>query len=129
MWIAVFKHVSCNIWVHVYQYIQKYTLLLDSGLVKGNMWRILLIIDTPDPACRKRRLGGAWRVVRYKWSSNKTGVLGLGSPCNQHSCGRWCSWVWISPPPRTLQRRDDPACYHVCSTFANIPGASGLIFM
>ena len=43
-------------------------------------------------------------VVCYKLSSNKTGVLGLGSPYNQQSRGRWYTWVWISPSPRTLQR-------------------------
>ena len=36
-------------------------------------------IDAPHPACHKWRIGGAWRVIRYKWSSNKSGVLGLGS--------------------------------------------------
>ena len=35
---------------------------------------------TPHPVCCKSRLGGAWMVVRYKWSSNKTGILGMGSP-------------------------------------------------
>ena len=69
---------------------------------KRYMWRIW-IIRPPHLACRKWQLGGAWWVVCYKWSSNKTGVLGLGSPYRPQSCGRWCAWVWISPPPRTLQ--------------------------
>ena len=30
--------------------------------------------------CRKRRLGGAWRVVGYEWSSNKTESLDGGLP-------------------------------------------------
>ena len=83
---------------------QMYTLLLDGGLVKRYPWRIWVIIDASHPACHKRRLGGAWMVVRYKSFSNKTqGVVGLGPPNNQQSCSRWCAWVLISPPPRTLQ--------------------------
>ena len=34
----------------------------------------LVIIDTSHTACPKRWLGGAWRVVRYKLSSNKIRV-------------------------------------------------------
>ena len=29
-------------------------------------------------------------------------VFRLGARYNQQSCGRWCIWVWISPPPRAL---------------------------
>ena len=61
---------------------QKYTLLLDGCLVKGYPWRIWVIIDTPHPVCRKGNLVGAWRVVCYKWSSNKS----------YKDRGRWCSW-------------------------------------
>ena len=64
------------------------------SFMKGYPWRIWVIIDTPRHACRKRWLGGAERVVRYKLSSNKTRVLGLGSPYRQQSRGRWCAWVW-----------------------------------
>ena len=38
---------------------EKYALLQDGGLVKGYPWRIWVIIGTPHPACRRRRLGGA----------------------------------------------------------------------
>ena len=82
----------------------RYTLFLDEGLVKRYPWRILVTIDTIRPAYRKRRLGWAWRVVCYKWSLKKQGVLGLGSPYYQQSRGRWYAWVWILPRPRTLQR-------------------------
>ena len=67
-----------------------------------------------------RRLGGAWWVVRYTLLLNKTIFLGLGSPYNQQSRGRWCLWVWISPPPRTLQA----VTILGIKSFAHTPGAS-----
>ena len=78
----------------------QYALFLGGGLVKAYPWRIWVIIDTLTLHVIK---GGARRLDHYKWSSNKKRVLGLGSPYHQQSCGRWCLWVCISPPTRTLQ--------------------------
>ena len=86
---------------------QHYAVLLDGDIIKGYTWkwRIWLIIETPHPSCRKRWIGAAWRVVRYKWSP-EIGVLGMESQYNQQSRCRRGVWVLISPPPlprRTLQ--------------------------
>ena len=39
-------------------------------------------------------------------------VFGLGSPYHQQSRGRWCAWLWFSPPPGS----DDPVRFRVCSS-------------
>ena len=52
--------------------------------VKGHQWMIWVIIDYPQT---KQEL--------LDW--------GLLQP-NQQSRSSLCAWIWISPPPRTLQR-------------------------
>ena len=76
-------------------------------------WSIWIIIGTPHPVCRKRRFGGASRVVRYKLSSNKT-VLELGYPTNNSPVVGGAPGYGFHPS-HDPSGSDDPARFRVCA--------------
>ena len=108
---------------------QKYALLLDGGLLKGYLWRIWVITDTPHPACRKRQ-HGAWRVLRYKWSLglDKTnspvvgGAPGFGFHPLPGPSRKWRPCPFPSLQFQIMAKLE-------IKFLAHTPGASGLIFM